>query len=396
MLKSKKILFCVSGSISAYKAADVVSKLMQRGHEVQVVFSPSAEKFVGESTFEGLTGRKVLTDMFEAGRAMEHIHLARWADLLVLCPASAGRLSELYSGSANDLISTLFLAKADLLALIFPAMNSSMWEHPFVKRNQEALSKLPNTHVIPPSSGALACGERGVGRLPEPSEILQVIERHLKESKSDRRRVLVTGGGTSEPIDSVRSITNTSSGETACRLADHFQKQGFHVDLLLSKTARFQPNHDVVDSFTAHSDLEEKLKTLLSKNNYTGIVHLAAVSDFAPDVQLGKISSDTEKLQLELKPTRKIIRSLREWSKNKETKIIGFKLTVSANEAERENFCVKQIKENQLDAVVSNDLSEISSTEHSGFVFLKDGTQTFFKSKDQLAQNLIEILEDVR
>lgn len=395
MLKSKKILFCVSGSISAYKAADVVSKLVQKKYEVQVVFSPSAEKFIGQTTFEGLTGKKVLTDMFEPGRAMEHIHLARWADLLVLCPASAQRLSELFSGSSNDLISALFLAKADLPTLIFPAMNSSMWEHPFVQRNQEALSRLPNTYVIQPSSGSLACGEHGAGRLPEPSEIVQIIEKHL-DGSTHKKRVLITGGGTSEPIDSVRSITNTSSGETSCRLANHLSKHGFEVDLLLSKTARFQPDISVTDFFSTHTDLEEKIKNLISTKVYSGIIHLAAVSDFTPEMQQGKISSENQALQIQLKATKKIIHSLREWSKNKKAKIIGFKLTVASSESERKAACIKQMEKNQLDAVVSNDLNDISKEKHSGFILLKDGSQSSFESKTQLAQFLSQILEDVK
>lgn len=393
-MSNSKILFLVSGSISAYKAADVVSKLVQKNYEVQVVFSESAERFVGKMTFEGLTGRPVLQDIFENGQAMAHIDLARWADLFVLCPASAQKLSELAQGAATDLISTLFLAKKpEVPALIFPAMNSAMWAHPFVQRNKETINSLPNVRAIEPQEGNLACGETGAGRLPEPAQVVEEIEAALSK-KTSSKKILITGGGTSEPIDSVRSVTNTSSGATAGLMADHFSGIGHRVDLLFSQSSRFTPKTKPVDEFTSHSDLSEKLKKYLSSNEYDAVVHLAAVSDFSPVSQSGKISSENESLVIEMKRTAKIISSLREWSKNKEALILGFKLTVNTEPKKRQEIASELIKNNSLNGVISNDLSEISTEAHKGFLLTANGRSQEFGNKKQMFKVIEQFLEE--
>ncbi len=392
---SAKILFCVSGSISAFKAAGVVSDLVKQGHEVQVVFSPTASQFVGKMTFEGLTNRKVLDDLFESGEAMAHIDYARWADLFVLCPASAQKLSQLANGSAGDLISSLFLAKKpEVPAMIFPAMNTVMWNHPFVQKNVELISTLPYTRIIQPSSGNLACGETGEGRLPEQEDILAEIKDTLSGKHQRKGKILITGGGTSESIDAVRSITNTSSGETACLLSDHLSSQGFEVELLLSQTARFHSNSAMVTYFTSHGDLSEKLKEKLQSETYSGLVHLAAVSDFSPEIQSGKISSDLEKITLELKRTPKIISHLREWSRNKELKIVGFKLTVDQTQAGQKRIANDLLKKNQLSAVVANDLRDKTQSSHKGLLIRSDDEVIEFKNKSQMFQQIQTVLEE--
>lgn len=394
-MSKSKILFLVSGSISAYKAADVVSKLVQKGFEVQVVLSPSAERFVGKMTFEGLTGKPVLQDIFESGQAMAHIQMARWADLFVLCPASAQKLSELASGSASDLISTLFLAKEPHVpALIFPAMNTVMWAHPLVQRNKNLLQTLPGVKVIEPAQGNLACGEVGEGRLPEPSEVLKEIESVFSGKSITPRRVLITGGGTSEPIDSVRSVTNTSSGETAGRLAEHLVQHGHTVDLVFSKSARYSSSVSPRELFLTHKDLSEKLKTLLTQNSYDTVIHLAAVSDFSPKSVTGKISSQKDSLTIEMAKTPKIIGSLREWSKNKEALILGFKLSVNADLESRKSMAKDLIAKSSLDGVISNDLEDISENGHSGFLLTADGEMTNFNRKEQMFKLIERFLEE--
>lgn len=395
-MSDSKVLFLISGSISAYKAADVVSKLIQKNFEVQVVFSPSAERFVGKMTFEGLTGKPVLQDIFENGQAMAHIHLARWADLFVLCPASAQKMSELASGSASDLISALFLAKEPHVpALIFPAMNTVMWAHPFVQRNKTLLQSLPSVKVVEPAQGSLACGEVGEGRLPEPGEILKEIETTLfKKGRAPSRKILITGGGTSEPIDSVRSVTNTSSGETAGRLAEHFARQGHHVDLVFSRNARYATTVSPKATFLTHRDLSEQLKTLLAENSYDAVIHLAAVSDFSPQATSGKISSKKDSLVVEMTQTPKIIGSLREWSKNKKAQILGFKLSVKADMDSRKEMAHHLIQKNSLDGVVSNDLQDITENSHSGFLLKTNDDMEPFESKEKMFQVIERFLEE--
>jgi phosphopantothenoylcysteine decarboxylase/phosphopantothenate--cysteine ligase len=390
-MSRSKILFFVTGSIAAFKAAEAVSKLAQEGHDVQVVFSRSASKFVGKMTFEGLTGKPVLDDLFEEDRAMAHIHLARWAEVFVLCPASADVLSRLARGAADDLITALFLAKDPTVpALIFPAMNTKMWENPLVQRNVEILNSVPGIEVANPPEGSLACGETGAGRLPD----LQTLLTKIYQAVNKGPKVLITGGGTAEPIDSVRSITNFSSGQTASQMADFFTARGFQVDLLLSETARVQPQNTKALPFNSHQDLEDKLKARLSQHSYALVVHLAAVSDYrVRKAAEGKISSDQEEIQLTLSRTPKLIQSLKEWSRNKEAVLVGFKLTSGSEEGERRQKAARLLEQASLSGVVSNDLSEISRNLHPGFYLNRTGERLAFEKKTELFEILLQQME---
>ncbi len=175
-----RVLFQLTGSIAAYKACHVISRLVQAGHEVQTVASRGALEFVGAATLEGLSGKPVFSDVFEAGRAMDHIHLARWADLAIVCPASASSINRLASGLADDVIGTLFLAyelgkKPYLLA---PAMNHQMMAHPATRASLEKLSSW-GVEVLETGRGNQACGETGEGRLLEPDELLALVTARL-------------------------------------------------------------------------------------------------------------------------------------------------------------------------------------------------------------------------
>lgn len=401
---SKKILFCVSGSIAAFKAADVVSKLVQNDFDVQVVFSRNADKFIGRMTFEGLTSKPVLDGVFAEGHAMSHIDLVRDADLMVICPASADLLSQLAHGAAGDLISTLFLARQlNLKTQIYPAMNTVMWRNPLVQKNVEILRSLPLVEVIEPAAGSLACGEVGSGRLPEPPQILKNLLAHFDvrnpqliplTQTEEPKRILITGGGTSEPIDSVRFITNTSSGATASAVAEAFKARGHQVDLLLAKSARVRPDSLGYTEFTSHGDLSERLRGALSNTDYDAVIHMAAVSDFSLAATEGKLSSQTEKLDLSLKPTSKIIHFLREWSRNKKACLIGFKLTANLALSERQEKVARLFKDNDLNFVVSNDLSKIDSEKHQGFIFDHALNKKSFANKQELGARLIQTVEE--
>jgi phosphopantothenoylcysteine decarboxylase/phosphopantothenate--cysteine ligase len=267
-LKGAKILFQLSGSIACFKACALLSSLVKAGFDIEVVATPSALKFVGEATLEGLTGRRVHTDTFESGRYMSHIHLMRWADLIILCPATANTLNKFASGLGEDLVSTLFLAHDFKKPyLVAPAMNQSMYAHPALQKSLSTLSGWGLT-MLKTGNGSLACGENGEGRMLEPIEIQAAIEsaldlqrvsqhapsRHARDKRasgsathevstsesglnSDRaqKHILITSGGTEEPIDGVRSITNTSTGHTGAELATWFADHGANVTLLHSQ-----------------------------------------------------------------------------------------------------------------------------------------------------------------
>jgi phosphopantothenoylcysteine decarboxylase / phosphopantothenate---cysteine ligase len=223
-----EVLFQLSGSIAAYKACHVVSRLVQAGCRVQTVATRAALEFVGPATLEGLTGRPVATDTFAPGSHMDHIHLVRRADLIVLCPATANTINRLASGIADDLVGTMFLAYDFRVPyVIVPAMNAAMYEHP---ATAASLARLRGWGIefVDPSAGSLACGEIGPGRLAEPDDILAELLRRLElgDTTGDATatgangKVLITSGGTKVPIDGVRSITNTSTGATGAAIAE--------------------------------------------------------------------------------------------------------------------------------------------------------------------------------
>ena len=212
-MSGSNLLFIITGSIAGYKACEVVSRLVQRGHRVRCVATASALKFVGPATLEGLTGSPVLSDLFESSRALDHITLTRWADAVVVCPVTANTINRLAAGLADDLPGALFLAHDRSKPwLVAPAMNPAMWAHP---ATMAAVGKLRSWGVrfVPVGEGRTACGETGEGRLAEPDVIVAAVEAALARP-ARKLRVLVTAGGTAEPVDGVRVLTNTSTGAT--------------------------------------------------------------------------------------------------------------------------------------------------------------------------------------
>jgi phosphopantothenoylcysteine decarboxylase/phosphopantothenate--cysteine ligase len=377
---NSKILFQMTGSIAAFKAAALLSKLKQAGHEIQVVASTSALQFIGPATLEGLTGRAVITDLWEKGHAMDHIHCMRWADLIVVCPASAHFINRIAQGVGDDLLTTMFLAHDFKKPyLIAPAMNTSMYLHPATQRSLQILKDW-KLEILESASGVLACGENGYGRLLEPDLLLAEITKRLpakttnespalvasvkpaRTATSFSPRILVTAGGTIEPIDDVRHIANESTGQTGVEIANALAEMGADVMLLASATA---PRSQAIvhrRDFRTYQDLAEALKSELSENEFTHIIHAAAVSDYSVakvvqgsfELAGGKISSGVP-LTLELRPNPKIISQLKPWSRNKAVKIIGFKLTSQLNPEETLQKVRSLFDQSHCDYVVQND-----------------------------------------
>lgn len=378
MLRSEKILFMVTGSIAAYKAAQVVSRLVQNGNEVQVVASSSALKFIGAATFEGLTGKAVLTDLWENGRAMDHIHLSRWADLGVICPASANTMSRMANGMADDLISSICLAWPKEKTLhIFPAMNSEMLSHPATIANMQKLADYGFV-VHATQEGSLACGEQGAGRLLEPEDIL----RRLSGPPSPKPSVLITAGATREPIDGIRFISNVSTGRTSAGIADHFTKCGWLVTYVHGAGAVLPKSKVKRLSFGSFSDLDETLRKELASHSYSAIIHAAAVSDYSVASVNGesaevshKLHSEKE-LSIQLKANFKILPRLKEYSSNKSIYVIGFKLTLNQN-SEHTDSLARGLLSADVDSVVANDWSLIDKDQHPGRVITKEGFHPF-------------------
>tara|TARA_B100000683_G_scaffold232583_1_gene234708 strand:- start:405 stop:1382 length:978 start_codon:yes stop_codon:yes gene_type:complete len=317
---------------------------------------------------------------------------------MVLCPCSAELLFKLSHGGASDLPSTLFLARPKTLkVLIAPAMNLEMWSNLRVQENIQRLHKEPNTHILNPQSGVLACGEQGKGRLPEPAEILQEIDTLLKSTPSSKGSLLITGGGTSEPIDDVRVLSNRSTGKTAVSLAKQFLSSGYQVDLLLSQSATLDiPAGLEPTYFSSTADLKDLLQEKVSSKSYDAILHAAAVSDYflseingqSASSLSGKLDSSPEELTLKLKRNPKLISHLREWSKNKSGLIVGFKLTSNLSKEERSTKVQKLFESSSIDAVIANDLTEISETNHHGTLYTKEGHAFSFEDKASLFETV--------
>ncbi len=366
-----KILLKVSGSIACFKAAALASKLVQNGFEVQTVMTRSASDFIGVGTFEGLTGKRVARDLFEEGHRMEHITLERWADLTLFYPASANSIAKLAQGSAEDLVSTLFLAHDFKRPYwVAPAMNPSMFSHPAVQANLKRLESF-GVELLSPGSGRMACGEYGEGRLVEPEDLVARIIAYRDGAKKSGS-ILVTAGGTFDPIDSVRGITNNSTGETGVRLAESLAQAGFSVKLLLAKTATYPaPSRPgiQVERFTTYADLDQSLKNTLSQTAFDACIHSAAVGDFDVVVEGsgGKISSSAP-VSLTLKPRTKILSRLKGYSKNPKLKLVSFKLTSGEWDEKRlEN------EYSMSDLVIQNDLAGIDKggARHEAGIYVK-------------------------
>ena len=420
MWKSKpaKILFQLSGSISCFKAAQVISQLVQEGHQVQVVASKSALNFVGSATLEGLTGRAVAHEIFAEGEMMSHIQWTRWADLAVLCPASADRINNLAQGTGSDLIGSLSLAwPRSKPYLIFPAMNSQMWEHPTTQMSLDRLTQF-GYHVYGTGQGTLACGEVGWGRLLEAEQILQEIrifltENRLTEKPKPSPKVLITAGGTREPLDGVRFLTNFSTGRTGSHIAQGFLAAGYSVTYLHGQGALTPHANPLARSlelaeFSSHQSLLEQLKNILSKSDYRCVIQAAAVSDFtiekistgaedyAPSPHLKLRSS--EPLTLQLRSTPKILPQIKSFSTQSNLLVIGFKLTQRASEEERHQKVLELFKAGGVDAVVSNDLSKISPEghQHSSAFYVRGDRVQEWRNKEEMSQGLVQFVEGQR
>jgi phosphopantothenoylcysteine decarboxylase/phosphopantothenate--cysteine ligase len=295
----KRLLVGITGGIAAYKAAELVRLLVKQSVEVQVVMTEAAGHFITPVTMQALSGRRVYTDMWDESIAngMPHIELSRQADAILVAPASADFLAKLAQGRADDLLSTLCLAR-DCPLLIAPAMNKQMWEHPATQRNI-ALLRQDGVLILGPDSGEQACGEIGLGRMLEPEQLLTMLTAAVQPKLLAGKRVLVTAGPTREAIDPVRVITNLSSGKMGYSVAQAAFEMGADVTLVSGPTNLPQPaGVKVVGITTAQQMLEAVMQNISSQDVF---VSVAAVSDYRPvHPSTEKIKKDAPSLTLEL------------------------------------------------------------------------------------------------
>lgn len=377
-LNNKNILIILTGSIACYKSCSVISRLKQKGHNLKVVLSPSSLEFIGKATIEGLTGETPITDMYASGNTMDHINLARWADLVLVAPATANYINKIAYGLGDDLLTTLFLAHDFTKPfLIAPAMNTKMYLHPTTQASIQKLRAM-NIEILEAASGVLACGEIGSGRLLEPELILEEIEKFLGLNKigpvadsvqTKKIKVLITSGGTMEPIDDIRCITNRSTGKTASIIANSLSESGFDVTYLHSRDAIKAHSSCKHFAFETFNDLDTLLKAKLSETDYDYVIHAAAVSDYSVAPQPGKINSSETELTLTLKRNPKLINEIKKISPN--SGLFAFKLTSTMDESLINAKVSSLFNLADCNYVIQNDWSDIKNQSYKYRVFDK-------------------------
>lgn len=348
MFTGKKILIGVTGSIAAYKTCELIRELIKGGAQVQVVMTRSAEQFITPLTFETLTGREVLVELFPRYKKGEvrHVNVAEWADRVLVCPATANIMGKVASGIADDLLSTLLMV-AKSKTIFCPAMNSEMYDNPIVQENIRKLKEL-NYRFVEPEWGELACGTRGAGRLAETRRILDVLKRELLGTGELRdKRVLVTAGRTEEPIDPVRIITNRSSGKMGFALAEAAALKGAQVTLI-SGPNNLTPFEGIeyVEVQTAHQ-MASAVKERFQETDI--LIMAAAVADYRPiSYSKSKIKKGGDKIRLELEKTEDVLQEL--GGRKGDRILVGFSVET---EREVENS-MRKLREKNLDLIVSN------------------------------------------
>ena len=302
----KKLLLGITGGIAAYKAAELVRLLVKQGVEVQVVMTEAACQFITPVTMQALSGRRVFTSMWDESIAngMPHIELSRDADTILIAPASADFMAKLVHGAADDLLSTICLAR-DCPLMVAPAMNRQMWENPATQRNISQL-KQDGVLILGPGSGDQACGETGMGRMLEPEELLSMIEASQQPKLLAGKCVLITAGPTLEAIDPVRAITNLSSGKMGYSIAQAAWEMGAEVTLVSGPTKLSPPlEANVVNVTSAQEMLHAVMEHIAGQDIF---ISVAAVADYRVDnASPQKIKHDKAAMTLQLVANRDIL-----------------------------------------------------------------------------------------
>ncbi len=390
-LAGKQIVLGVSGSIAAYKSADLIRRLRDEGAEIRVVMTRGAIEFITPLTLQTLSGHPVAIELLDADQesAMGHIALARWADWVLIAPASADTIARLAQGRGDDLLTALCLATESPMA-VAPAMNNKMWAH---SQTQDNLAHLRQrgVQVIGPASGDQACGEQGEGRLLEPLDIVAEMKRLAVPGELVGRHVLITAGPTYEPIDPVRFIGNRSSGKMGFALAQAAKEAGADVTLVAGPVHLPTPTGvRRVDVETAAQMHEAVMRAVAGSDIF---ISCAAVSDFRPQRREGeKIKKTThDRLLLELEPTTDIVSAVSK-EFNQQTFIVGF----AAETRHVADYARDKLMRKNLDMIAANQVGEgqgFAVDDNALQVLWRDGESLLpLAPKTQLARDLMTLI----
>ena len=388
---NKKILLIICGGIAAYKSLELIRILKKNKCRVKTILTKGALEFITPLSVSSLSGEKVYTNLFDLENEveMDHISLSRWADLILFAPASANKIAQLSNGLAEDLSTTLALA-SDKVIFLAPAMNVRMWENIITKKN---LKKLINAKykIIGPSIGEMACGEYGRGKFLEPLEISNKINDYFKNLEENKKfSALVTAGPTREYIDSVRYITNKSSGKQGYAIAEELQRSGYHTTLISGPTTLKSP--EGVETINVNSANEMYEKTV--ENLPVDVaIFTAAVADFrVKEIKKDKIKKENFK-NLEIEKTKDILDHTSKHNQLRPKLVIGF----SAETNSLEKNSIKKLNEKNCDWIIANDVSNkkigFDSEYNEVKIFEKNKSNIeciSFNTKEMIAKKLVE------
>lgn len=394
-LGSMRLLLGVSGGIAAYKAVELVRRLREQGAEVQVVLTASARRFVGEASFQAVSGRPVRSSLWDAAAeaAMSHIELARWANQILVAPASANTIAKLALGLADDLLGTVCLASAARLA-IAPAMNQQMWAHPALAEHLRTL-RARGVEVLGPASGSQVCGDVGLGRMLEPAEIVKILARAANALAG--WRIVVSAGPTLEDLDPVRYLGNRSSGRMGFAIAAEAAAQGAEVVLIAGPVSlSTPPGCRRIDVRSALAMRDAVLTEAAAADVYIGA---AAVADYRPAaVATDKIKKSGERLSLELVRNPDIIAELAAATAGQPGRplLVGF----AAETRDVLDAARGKLEAKKLDLVCANRVGEglAFDCEDNALVAVGHGFERDLghASKPELARRLLALIRELR
>lgn len=393
-MKDKKcVVVGVSGGVAVYKALDVISRLRKKDVEVHVIMTKSATEFVTPLSFQSLSQNMVITDMFAEPKAWEiqHISLAKKADLMLIVPATANIIGKVANGIADDMLSTTIMA-TKVPVVFCPAMNTNMYENPIVQRNISLLKEL-GYEFIEPASGRLACGDEGKGKLQDTEIIAEETLRRLHSTKDLLgKKVVVTAGPTMVPIDPVRILTNRSSGKMGYSIAEEARDRGAEVVLISGPTSLRKPNGIKVIDIKTNEDMFNAIKNEFKDADI--VIKSAAVADYkAKNYSNEKIKKTGDDLNLIFERDRDILKTLGDMKENQI--LVGF----AAESSNLKENAKGKLEKKNLDYIVANDISKpetgFASDENKVTIISKSGEEVSLEkmSKREVAKNIFDIIK---
>ena len=391
-LSNKRIIVGVSGGIAAYKSAEVVRRLQDAGAEVRVVMTPGAEEFIRPLTLQALSGHPVHADLLdpEAEAGMGHIELARWADLVLIAPATADFIATMVHGRANSLLNAIYLATPAIVA-VAPAMNQGMWSHPATTANMQQLHQR-QVRIFGPDNGIQACGDIGPGRMQQPDMLVQQVAACFASQQLSGMKMVITAGPTREAIDPVRYISNHSSGKMGYALAEAAIEAGAEVTLISGPVNLQPPERCTLIPVISAADMHSA--TMSACANAEILIASAAVADYRPvTVATQKIKKHADAMTLEMEKNPDIVSAAA--SEYSDLFVVGF----AAETQDVESYARGKLERKNLDAIVANDVSRsdvgFNSDNNEAWWISADTSKAFsIRSKTQLARDIVAAIAE--